>query len=414
MKLFGGKKKRNNWAISLDIGTEFVKALVFEVVDGRGHVRGVGRERQRLSDMQGGGVTDIHGVAQNCQKAIEQAANQAQFLPDQAIVGIAGELVKGATTSVKVSRTNSSTQIAMSELQDIVNQVQAEAFRRARAELATETGLEEIDVQLVNASIVSVIIDGYKVSNPLSYQGKELSVGVYNSFAPIVQLGALETIVRELNLELLAVAAEPYAVARCLDEESTDFAAIFVDIGGGTTDIAVVRNGGVEGTKMFAIGGRAFTKRVASVLGETFPQAEEAKIKYSKGELEMEKAELVKNAMQNDIKVWISALQLSLEEFGEADLLPSKILLCGGGSNLPEVRQALLDKNWIKGLPFARQPDIQFLKPSDVVTMVDDTKSLSDPGDVTPLALGNVGLDLVGDGTVLERMMRKAVSGIKQ
>ncbi len=414
MGLFGGKKKQNNWAISLDIGTEFVKALVFEVLEGRGHIRGVGRIRQRLSDMHGGGVTDIHGVAQNCERAIEQAANQAQFLPNQAVVGIAGELVKGATTTVKVTRTNPSAQIAMSELQDIVDQVQAEAFKRARAELAQETGQDEIDVQLVNAAIVSVTIDGYKVSNPMSYQGKELSVGVYNSFAPIVQLGALETIVRELGLELLAVAAEPYAVARCLDEESKDFAAIFVDIGGGTTDIAVVRNGGVEGTKMFAIGGRSFTKRIVNVLGQTFPQAEEDKIKYSKGELEPEKAELVKHALASDIKVWVSALQLSLEEFGESDLLPSKILLCGGGSNLPEVRSALLEKSWIKDLPFARQPDVQFLKPVDVVTMVDETKSLTDTGDVTPMALGNVGLDLVGEGTVLETMMRKAVTGLKQ
>ena len=105
MGLFGGKKKKN-WARSLDIGTEYVKALVFEVVDGKGVVRGAGREKQRLSDMQGGGVTDIHGVAINCEKAIEQAANQANFLPDKVIVGIAGELVKGTTSSVKITRAN--------------------------------------------------------------------------------------------------------------------------------------------------------------------------------------------------------------------------------------------------------------------------------------------------------------------
>ena len=50
------------------------------------------------------------------------------------------------------------------ELQDIVNQVQAQAFSQARQELAAETGLEEIDIQLVNAAIVSVVIDGYKVT----------------------------------------------------------------------------------------------------------------------------------------------------------------------------------------------------------------------------------------------------------
>lgn len=414
MGLFGTRKKQNNWAISLDIGTEFVKALVFEVIDGEGHIRGVGRARQRLSDMQGGGITDIHGVAQNCEKAIEQAATQAQFLPDQAIVGIAGELVKGATTTVKVKRQKPQTQIQVSELQDIVNQVQAQAFTQARKELAEETGLEEIDIQLVNAAIVSVVIDGYKVSNPMSYQGKELSVGVYNAFAPIVQFGALETVVRELNLELLAIAAEPYAVARCLNEESTEFAATFIDIGGGTTDIAVVRNGGVEGTKMFAIGGRAFTKRVAAVLGETFQAAEVVKIAYSAGSLDKEKAELVRHALKNDTQVWLSALQISLEEFGAGDLLPSKILLCGGGSNLPEVKTALLDREWSKDLPFARAPEVQFIKPNDVANMIDETKSLIDTADVTPMALGNVALDLIGNTSMLETLMKKALTGVKQ
>ena len=414
MGLFGGKRKKSsNWAISLDIGTEFVKCLVFEVIDGRGFVRGVGRARQRLSDMQGGGVTDIHGVATNCEKAIEEAANQAQCLPEQAIVGIAGELVKGTTASIKVKRKFPTTQIQMSELQDIVNQVQDEAFKKARAELAAETGQDEIDVQLVNAAIVGVVIDGYKVSNPLSYQGKELAVHVYNAFAPIVQLGALETVVRELGLDLIAVTAEPYAVARCLDEESTDFAAIFIDIGGGTTDVAVVRNGGVEGTKMFAIGGRAFTKRVAAVLGEPFPEAEQSKISYSAGELDKEKAELVKHALNNDVKVWLSALQIALDEFSEGDLLPSRILLCGGGSNLPEIKQALSQREWSQDLPFARQPEVQFIKPNDVANLADETHSLKDISEVTPMALANVALDLIGESSILESMMKKAIGGMK-
>ena len=414
INFFGGKKKQNNWAISLDIGTEFVKALVFEVIDGEGHVRGAGRAHQKLSDMQGGGVTDIHGVAHNCEKAIEQAATQAQFLPNQAIVGIAGELVKGATTTVKVARQKPQTQIQVTELQDIVNQVQAQAFRTARKELAEATGLEEIDIQLVNAAIVSVVIDGYKVTNPMSYQGKELSVGVYNAFAPIVQFGALETVVRELGLDLLAIAAEPYAVARCLDEESTDFAATFIDIGGGTTDIAVVRNGGVEGTKMFAIGGRAFTKRIAAVLSKTFAEAEAAKLAYSAGTLGHEETELIRQAYKSDIQVWLSALQISLEEFGEGDLLPSKILLCGGGSNLPEVKAALSDRDWSKDLPFARAPEVQFIKPTDVGNMIDETRSLKDISEVTPLALGNVALDLIGQTSMLETLMKKAISGVKQ
>lgn len=415
MGLFNlGRKPATQSAIALDIGTEFVKCLIFTSQDGDGIVRGVGRARQKLTDMHGGGVTDIHGVAKNCELAISQAAEQAKMLPDQVIVGIAGELVQGNTTTVTRTRTKPNTPIDLSELQEIVSSVQQQAFKKSREVLAEETGLDEIDVQLVNSAVVSVSIDGYKITNPLSYQGKEMSVGVYSAFAPIVQLGALETIVQELGLKLIAVSAEPYAVSRCLNEATSDFSGIFIDIGGGTTDVAVVRNGGVEGTKMYAIGGRAFTKRVASALGVNFAEAEQAKLDYSAGKLEPDQAKLVAAAFKTDVGVWRSGLELTLEEFGHGDLLPSRILLCGGGSNLPEIKSSLEEKDWSADLSFARQPEVRFIKPGDIDNFHDETGKLTDISDVTPMALANVALELIGETTVLEKMMRKTIAGLKQ
>lgn len=279
LALFGwGKSKpEDRQAIALDIGTEFVKALIFIVNDeGAAEVVGVGRQRQRLSDMQGGTVTDIHGVIGNCEAALERAAEQAGFLPEQVIMGIAGELVKGATTTIKYVRPEPLQKISSEELHEILEKVQRRAHERARAMLAWETGHSEIDVRLVNAAIVDVRIDGYKVTNPLGFQGREVMVGIYSAFAPIVHLGALQTIAEELELDLLSVAAEPYAVARVTGpNESSEFSAIFVDIGGGTTDIAIVNNGGLVGTKMFAIGGRAFTKRIMNSSSLSFQAAEE-------------------------------------------------------------------------------------------------------------------------------------------
>ena len=263
-KLFS-RKKRDHTAISLDIGTEFVKALIFRVEGERGTILGAGRQRQRLADMQGGMVTDIQGVIRNCEAALGEAAEQAGFLPDQVIIGIAGELVKGMTTTVRYIRNRPRTQITLDELKDIIKKIQGRSFERVRSILALETGHQEVDVKLVNAAITDVKIDGYRVTNPLGFQGKEVEVGIFNAFAPIVHLGALQTIASSLNLDLLAIAAEPYAVARALGpNQGSDFSAIFIDIGGGTTDVAVVRQGGVEGTKMFALGGRAFTKSIAN------------------------------------------------------------------------------------------------------------------------------------------------------
>ena len=183
----GGKKIEDNYAIALDIGTEYAKSLIFRVEEGRAVVIGTGRQRQRLSDMQGGAVTDIHGVVENCQKSLERAAEQAGVMPTQVVMGIAGELVKGSTTTIKYTRPNPKTNITLEELKDIISKVQRRAFDRARQILSWETGHAEIDVKLVNAAVVDVKIDGYKVTNPLGFQGREIQVGVFNAFAPIVQ-----------------------------------------------------------------------------------------------------------------------------------------------------------------------------------------------------------------------------------
>lgn len=408
------KPKPKHAAIALDIGTEYVKALIFEVGEGRGTVKGVGRQHQKLSDMHGGAVTDISGVIKNCEKALAAAAEQAGYLPKAAIIGIAGELVKGTTTTVRYTRANAKAHISVAELKDIIAKVQRRAFERARNWLAWETGHRTIDVRLVNAAIVDVKIDGYRVTNPVSFQGKEVEVGIFNAFAPIVHLGALQTIADSLKLDLLSVAAEPYAVARAVaEEQSIEFSAICIDIGGGTTDIAVVRAGGVEGTKMFALGGRAFTKRLAQVFELPFIKAEELKISYSEGNLAKKRVSEVAEALATDAQVWLEGVALSLEEFGVDDLLPSRILLCGGGSNLPEIHSVLSQAKWPEQLPFAKKPIIQFIKPQDISRLTDETGELGKPQDITPLGLANLGIDLVGEETVVEGIMGHIVESLR-
>lgn len=410
-----GRKIENHYALALDIGTEFAKCLVFKVEDDKGIVVGTGRQRQKLSDMQGGAVTDIAGVVKNCAKAIERAAEQAKIMPKQVIMGIAGELVKGNTTTIRYTRPNQQAGITLEELKEIISMIQRRSFDRARQILAWETGHAEVDVKLVNAAIVDVKIDGYKVTNPLGFQGRELQVGVFNAFAPIVHLGALQTIAAELGLDLLSIVADPYALARSVGpKESTEFSAIFIDIGGGTSDIAVVRQGGVEGTKMFALGGRSFTKRIAQVFGSTFLEAEEMKLKYSNGQLPAEDVQFVKNALKSDCQVWFSGVELTLEEFSSVDLLPSRILLCGGGSRLPEIEETLNTAKWSSSLPFARRPTVNFIRPQDVENIVDQTGELKNPWDITPMSLANLAIDLVGEEAVMDSILNRIVVSLRE
>src|ERR671911_931043 len=270
---------------ALDIGTEFAKALVFEIDEtGHGTVRGVGRKRQGLSHMQSGTVADIAAVVDNCAVALQEAEEMAGFRPSQVVIGIAGELVKGFTTTHTQERKRPDQPITEGELQRLIDGVQREALREAERSITWETGLPNVDVRLVHAAVVGAAIDGYALTNPVGFQGRHVKIAIFNAFAPLVHLGALQSVAGQLDLDLLEVVAEPYAVARVLGSEQVRQAgALFVDVGGGATDVALVRQGGIEGTRMFALGGRAFTKSLADRMDLPFPRAESLKVDYARG-----------------------------------------------------------------------------------------------------------------------------------
>lgn len=382
--------------LALDIGTEVVKALIFKLDpdEKNAEVIGVGRCVQQIGNMQSGAIADIEGVIKTCRAAIVQALDQADLKKiHKCVLGIAGELVKGTTTTVHYERVNPEHKIGLPELKMIIQKVQEKAYERILKQLSWETNQDDIHIKLINAAMVDVRIDGYRVSNPLNFQGKAVSMSIFNAYAPMIHLGALETIASELSLDLLSVAAEPYAVARSLDvEDMLDFSAIFIDIGGGTTDIAVVRNGGLEGTKMFALGGRAFTKRLSQAFRITFGDAEKLKLDYALGKLSPEQTQNLDAFFSDDCRIWLDGVMLSLMEFAETDLLPSRIFLCGGGSGLPGIHEILMSNAWDQSLPFSKNPEISYLQPKDIIHVKDDTGLLINPQDITPIALVNIAI----------------------
>lgn len=403
-------KKSDQLIVGLDIGTEFVKALIARVNGDELEVIGVGRAHQSLSDMQSGAISDIAGVVANCNKALTQAEDMAGVSPRQAVIGIAGELVKGITTTVKYRRPNPEKALDGAEIELIIDRAQAKTLERAQKQLELETGKKDVEVKLVNSAIVAMHIDTYKVSNPIGFQGKEIVIQLYTAFAPMVHIGALERTATELDLDLLAVAAEPFAVSRSLigADASSNFTAILIDVGGGTTDIAVVDDGGVQGTKMFGIGGRAFTKSISSELDLDFKDAEKVKLDIKTDTLDKDTEARATDALKRTLEVWIDGVELALSEFTNVDHLPSKIYLCGGGASLALLTEELKKQNWYKDLPFTRKPSIELIDPDQVSDMEDNTGKVNDHTLITALGLLRVGYDtLIGSEDTSAKIKEK-------
>lgn len=398
--------------VALDVGTEFVKALIARMDGDQLKIVGVGRKRQDVSNMHSGAIADIAGVVQNCEAALSEAEDQAGLQAKRVVIGIAGELVKGVTNTIRYRRPQPDRPLDVSEMEFIIEKVQERAQGRAQKQIALETGNEEVEVKLVNSALVSIHIDGYKVSNPIGFQGKDVAVQIYTAFAPMVHIGALERVADELALELVAVAAEPFAVSRSVlgNDASSTFTAILADVGGGTTDIAVVNDGGVEGTRMFGIGGRSFTRTIASEMDLTYKDAEKLKLNLKHEQIKPTVKKQADEAIDKTIDVWLAGVELALSEFDSVDHLPNRILLCGGGSSLDNLVKALETQEWYKELPFTKRPSVHHISPTEVVGIEDVTGDVIDHTFITAMGLLRVGYDTMmgsaDDGSIKEKLNR--------
>ena len=393
------QKNSDDYLLALDIGTEYVKALIAKKGRGSLKIVGVGKAHEAPTNIYAGAIADIDGVAQTCEEALTKAEEMAGVRASEVVIGIAGELIKGNTSSIKYRRADASRPITDQEMEKIIKQVQQKAGERARREVAIETNNKDVEVRLINSALVSLRIDGYKVSNPIGFKGKEIIIQIYTAFAPLVHISAIERVCDELELDLVTVAVEPFAVCRaCLGSDvDSNFSGIVMDIGGGTTDIAVVDDGGVEGTKMFSIGGRSFTHQIAQKLGLSFEDAEMLKLLADSPKMKPEIRKKFDEAVERNLDVWQSGVELAIEEFDELETLPGQILLCGGGAGLSNIQEVLATGDWYKDLPFARRPVVNIIETDTIEGIENATDRELDYTFVTAMGLLRVGMDtLVG------------------
>jgi len=184
------------------------------------------------------------------------------------------------------------------------------------------------------------------------------------------------------------------------------------DVGGGTTDIAVVNDGGVEGTKMFGIGGRSFTNTIASEMNLSYEAAEKLKLNIDSESVKESVKKDLEKSINKTLDVWVSGVELALSEFDSVDHLPNKILLCGGGASLGLLAEKLKSDDWHKDLPFTKKPTVQYIKPGDVIGIQDMTEKVKDHTFITAMGLLRVGYDTIigsGEGDSIKEKLNRVL-----
>ncbi len=382
------RRQQRYHVTALDVGTQVIKALVVKKEAGEAIVLGVGRAEQGPGELDPAAPPDLESVVEGCHAALEAAEDMAEVIPTRLVMGIGGSQVRVVTTQGSKVRGRAQERVSKRELEELVESTQRRALREAQGRLQEEATYSGEQLRLVHSSITAAKVDGQAVVDPLRFQGQKLELTVFNTFTTEQHMAAVEEIAQALDLELLETVAEPYAAARLASTpQVVEQGAVLVDIGARTTTVTLVRGGVLESARMFELGGRAFTRKLAHGLDLTLPLAESLKLRHTAGLLGGDEQARVRRAMGESAEVLAQGVALVLHDLAKGQPLPGQVRLFGGGSYLPEILEQLSVLRWTDYLPFLQPPRFSRLSAEELPAVHDTTGLLQGPADVTPMGL---------------------------
>ncbi|PJE57736.1 MAG: hypothetical protein COU82_00250 [Candidatus Portnoybacteria bacterium CG10_big_fil_rev_8_21_14_0_10_38_18] len=361
MSLFRKDFKNKKNLVILDIGSQFIKALLLEVdrEEEKGNLLGWAKENF---------VDDFEKLCANCQKLIKKLEKKTGRKSEELFIGVGGDALRGTSINFCHKREQPRQKIDLTELKYLVQKTQWKAFEKIRKDFSLESGFSEAEVRLVSAHIINIKMDNVHIANPLGFQGQNICLSIFNNYTSLKFLEDLLKLASWLGLDLIGIGSPSYALFHCLElDASSKEDILIIDIGGKITEITLIKKGGeLLETRNFHLGGYLFTKTIADFLDSGPEEAEMIKIKYTKDELSPEAKKKLEKLFASNLSSWIGGVKVVLEEFfRNYKLLPSKIFLCGGGSALPAIREALKKKGGFK---------TSFISPREIVKIKNKTK----------------------------------------
>ncbi|MBI4128760.1 MAG: hypothetical protein HY460_01800 [Parcubacteria group bacterium] len=372
--------------LAIDIGTHSAKCAIFdaEMQDDapRITVRGYGSVELKSGAMRGGVVTDTAAVIHACEEALLQAERTVGKRVREALIAIGGGMARGVSLPYAYERKSAGIAISLAEVRTAIGSFERTARERVGEIVSTEWGVAKEEARILTATAEEVRIDGYRVSDPIGLTGKTVQLKIFHVYTRNRDAEILEEIADKLHVSLHAVTAGTHALAQAYAaEEGERFGAIFIDVGGEITDIAVMRAGEFEGICSFPFGGEAYTKRIADELAIPFDDAEDLKIKFSAGgHLASSISQKVAAALERDIARWLESVELSLREFSQVELFPPLCILSGSGAQLRGIGRAVGMHEWTAHLPFPEQPEVRLSDYHDFSNLSDRSGAFRGPG----------------------------------
>lgn len=346
------KKPQGDLVFALDIGTRSIIGIVGRVEGDLFKVLAIESEEHARRSMKDGQIEDIDQVAQVARRVKQRLESRLGVMLKKVCIAAAGRALK--------------TQKADYEIQlEQVRQIDGELI--GRLEIGAVTAAEEAfhkennaeDEEqgrgffLVGYSVLSYYLDNLNISSLKDHKGRNLKVEVIATFLPREVVDSLYMTMQKCSLEVVSLTLEPIAaINAAIPQDLRLLNLALIDIGAGTSDIAVCRDGGVTGYTMATVAGDEITEALMKNYLVDFNTAEQIKMNYAEHEtvtftniLGMEetvKRESIVQVLKIPVDNLSSEIVRCVEELNNG--APSAVFLAGGGSKLAGLKEAVAEK----------------------------------------------------------------------
>src|SRR5262250_2732005 len=309
-------KDAKNLIVGLDIGTSKIVAIVAEVTpEGELNIIGLGTQPSR--GLRRGVVVNIEATMASIQRVLEEAELMADCRITEVYTGVAGSHIRSLNSSGMVAIKEK--EVTQADIDRVVETAKAIAIPN--------------DQEILHILPQEFIIDGQEdVREPLGMSGVRLEVKVHIVTGAVSAVENITKCVRRCGLEVKDVILQPLASAiAVLNDDEKELGVCLMDIGGGTTDIAVFAGGAIRHTAVIPIAGDQVTNDIAMTLRTPTKEAEELKVRHGCALRQLANPD---DVIEPRIEELYTLAQAELRRSGFEELLSSGIVLTGGSALL--------------------------------------------------------------------------------
>ena len=379
----------DDYIFSLDIGTRNVIGLIGKMQDDKFKIIDYHCLEHPQRAMYDGQIHDILKVSKLVRQIVDVLEERNDINLNKVAIAAAGRALK--TKSITIQREIDPSKSIKKKL---LNNIEMEGIQKAQDELDKEL---ELDTRYycVGYSVKEYYLDKKLIKNPIEHQGENLKVDLIATFLPHIVVDSLYTVIDKSDLEVINLTLEPIAaIDIALKENLKMLNLAVVDIGAGTSDIAITKSGTITSYGMVSKAGDVLTEKLVQKYLLDFDEAEKLKKELLNNEkVEFEDIVGIKHSYDTD-KI-LEVLDETIDEITEAiskkiietnGKSPSAVFCIGGGSKIPFLTDKLAKK---LDLPNERVT----IKQVDSIELIDfSIKNLTGPEYITPVGIGYIGI----------------------